>query len=63
MDEQNIPYSGPKKRFGKQYLSFKDPDGLQLHLVFDNRKEDLEEWSKSPVPNEHQIQGLLEHYA
>ena len=58
LEEQNIPFSGPNNRFGKQYLSFKDPDGLQLHLVFDNRKEDLSEWNKSPVPSEHQIQGF-----
>ncbi len=56
--KQNIRYTGPKERFEKQYLSFKDPDGLQLHLVFDNRKDDLKEWTKSPVPMEHQIQGF-----
>lgn len=58
LEDQHIPYSGPNKRFGKQYLSFKDPDGLQLHLVFDNRKDDLKEWAKSAVPAEHQIQGF-----
>lgn len=58
LDDQNISYSGPSERFGKQLLSFKDPDGLQLHLVFDDRKNDLKEWKKSPVPNEHQIQGF-----
>lgn len=58
LEDQNIPYSGPKTRFGKKYLSFKDPDGLQLHLVFDNRKDDLSEWTNSPVPHEHQIQGF-----
>lgn len=58
LDEQNISFSGPNKRFGKQYLAFKDPDGLQLYLVFDNRKDDLMEWEKSPVPAEHQIQGF-----
>ena len=58
LEEQNIPFSGPNSRFGKQYLSFKDPDGLQLHLVFDNRKDDLADWNKSPVPTEHQIQGF-----
>lgn len=58
LKEQDIRYSGPNKRFGKQHLSFKDPDGLQLHLVFDNRKDDLKEWAKSPVPHEYQIQGF-----
>lgn len=56
--DQNIRYSGPYKKFSKQYLSFKDPDGLRLRLVFENRKDDLSEWKKSPVPHEHQIQGF-----
>ncbi|TYP93413.1 glyoxalase family protein [Fodinibius salinus] len=58
LDEQNIPYSGPLIRFGKKYLSFKDPDGLQLHLVFDGQKIDLKSWNKSPVPDKYQIQGF-----
>lgn len=58
LEEQNVRYSGPNKRFDKKYLSFKDPDGLQLRLVFENRKEELSEWKKSPVPPEHQIQGF-----
>ncbi len=58
LDDQNIAYSGPITRFGKKLLSFKDPDGLQLHLVFENRKDDLKKWEKSPVPHEHQIQGF-----
>lgn len=58
LKDQNITYSGPTTRFGKQHLSFKDPDGLQLHLVFDDRKSDLKNWDKSPVPHEYQIQGF-----
>jgi glyoxalase family protein len=58
LDEQNIPYSGPQNRFGKKHLSFEDPDGLQLHLVFENRKDDLKSWERSPVPPKHQIQGF-----
>lgn len=58
LDDQNIAFMGPVKRFGKQHLSFKDPDGLQLHLVFEDRKDNLSKWDKSPVPHEHQIQGF-----
>lgn len=57
-DELGIPYEGPSVRFGKQHLSFRDPDGLQLHLVFENRKSDLKKWDRSPVPQQHQIQGF-----
>lgn len=58
LKEQNIAFKGPYRRFDKKVLSFKDPDGLQLHLVFDNRKEDLSDWPKSTVPKEHRIQGF-----
>lgn len=58
LDDQNISYTGPNERFGKDYLAFKDSDGLQLYLVFDDRKDDLTEWNKSPVPHEYQIQGF-----
>ncbi|SHF21334.1 glyoxalase family protein [Fodinibius roseus] len=55
---QHITYSGAHQRFGKQLLSFEDPDGLQLHLVFEDRKGDLDGWKRSEVPAEHQIQGF-----
>ncbi|MDZ7658913.1 ring-cleaving dioxygenase [Fodinibius sp.] len=58
LEEQNIPHSKPFDRFGKTHISFKDPDGLQLHLVFDNIEVSLKSWDKSSVPNEHQIQGF-----
>lgn len=58
LKDQNIAFSGPHQRFGKQLLSFEDPDGLQLHLVFENRKDDLDAWERSMVPPEHQIQGF-----
>jgi glyoxalase family protein len=58
LKDQKIPHSKPFKRFGQTHISFKDPDGLQLHLVFDNLKGALKSWDKSPVPTEHQIQGF-----
>jgi glyoxalase family protein len=58
LEDQNIPHSKSFNRFGKKHISFKDPDGLQLHLVFDNLTGDFTSWDKSPVPNQHQIQGF-----
>ena len=57
LKDHNIPHSKPFDRFGKTHISFKDPDGLQLHLVFDYN-DDLHSWEQSPVPEEHQIQGF-----
>jgi len=58
LNEQNIVFEGPYRRFEKKILSFKDPDGLQLHLVFENRKIGLPDWPKTPVPKESRIQGF-----
>ncbi|WP_138430843.1 VOC family protein [Fodinibius saliphilus] len=58
LKEQKIPYSGPITRYNKQHLSFKDPDDLQLHLVFDNLFSEPQSWKQSLVPAEHQIQGF-----
>lgn len=56
--EQKIDFEGPYRRLNKKILSFEDPDGLQLHLIFENLKDDLSDWSKSPVPKEYRIQGF-----
>jgi len=58
LNEQHIRFKKVSKRFGKEIISFQDPDGLQLHLVFEDSKDDLPGWHKSPVPKEHQIQGF-----
>ncbi|HEX6983202.1 MAG TPA: VOC family protein [Balneolaceae bacterium] len=49
----------PIEYFGKRGLSFKDPDGLKLHLIFDDTMAaNVKDWPKSPVPKEHRIQGF-----
>lgn len=58
MSDRKTASGEPVERFGKKTLSFKDPDGLQLHLVFDDRIGELEDWSRSSVPKEHRIQGF-----
>ncbi|WP_441001253.1 ring-cleaving dioxygenase [Fodinibius sp. SL11] len=57
LNEQGISHSKPFSRFGKTHISFKDPDGLQLNLVFDYSDE-LQSWDQSSVAEEHQIQGF-----
>jgi glyoxalase family protein len=57
LDQEGISHSKPFSRFGKTHISFNDPDGLQLHLVFDY-DDKLRSWSQSTVPKKHQIQGF-----
>lgn len=56
--EHDIDFDGPVEQFGKQRVRFKDPDRLQLELVFDEKVNDLPGWSKSAVPEEHGIRGF-----
>lgn len=56
--EEGIDFDGPYDRFGQQALGFKDPDRLQLELVFDKHSEKLPGWDKGTVPAEYGIRGF-----
>ncbi len=56
--EQGIEFDGPEERFGKTLLRFKDPDLMQLELVFDDKVNDVPGWPGSTVPEEHGIRGF-----
>lgn len=44
-------------RFSEQYLSFRDPDGLQLEIV-EREEGDLSAWSFGGIPSEQAIKGF-----
>lgn len=56
--EEGIDFEGPITRFGKTVFRFKDPDLMQLELVFDENVNDLPAWSKGAVPEEFGIRGF-----
>jgi len=56
--EQGIDFDGPYDRFGQQSIGFKDPDLMQLELVFDEQVDQLPGWDKSTVPAEYGIRGF-----
>lgn len=56
--EEGIDFDGPYDRFGQQAIGFKDPDLLQLELVFDEKAGQLPGWKKGTVPAEHGIRGF-----
>lgn len=45
-------------RFGKEALRFRDPDGLQLELVFDEKVKNRDGLEKVSIPSEHSIKGF-----
>lgn len=56
--EEGIDFDGPYDRFGQQAMGFKDPDRLQLELVFDEQAGQLPGWDKGTVPAEYGIRGF-----
>lgn len=55
---EGIEFDGPYDRFGQQTIGFKDPDRLQLELVFDEQTDQLPGWDKGTVPAEYGIRGF-----
>ncbi len=55
---EGIDFDGPYNRFGKQRIGFRDPDRLQLELVFDEQATQLPGWDESIIPAEHGIRGF-----
>lgn len=56
--ENDMEFHGPFTRFGYEVLSFHDPDGLRLELVFDPGVNELAGWKESKVPQKHGIRGF-----
>lgn len=55
---EGIDFDGPYDRFGQQTIGFKDPDRLQLELVFDEQVNQLPGWDEGTVPAEYGIRGF-----
>ncbi len=58
LEELNIAFEGPAQRFGRDILQFKDPDNMQLELVFDKLASELTGWTGGTIPAEHTIRGF-----
>lgn len=56
--EKGVDFDGPFERFGNQVYAFRDPDRLNLELVFDDNVKSVEAWDQSPVPQEFGIRGF-----
>lgn len=53
-----IDFDGPYDRFGQKAIGFRDPDLMQLELVFDERVNGIPGWEGSTLPTEHGIRGF-----
>lgn len=58
LEHQGISFEGPHARFDEEFLTFHDPDGLQLELVAQTSMLSTTPWKGSPIPAEYAIQGI-----
>lgn len=61
LEEHGVEQSPVTEKFGRNVLSFKDPEGLQINLVSDETNEGVAggtPWKKSPVAIQQSIIGL-----
>lgn len=55
LSKNGIRFEGPAMVFGTTVISFPDPDGMMIDLVFSDVQELRFPWRKSSVPVEHAI--------
>ena len=56
--ENNVVHERVEERFGEQSLSFRDPDGLQLHLVVAKTTDEREPWQTPVINKDVAIKGF-----
>jgi glyoxalase family protein len=68
LKNNDISFVGPSERFGDEFVSFHDPDGLMLELISHSSTDSQERlklqqtdnniWKESPISKEHAIRGF-----
>jgi glyoxalase family protein len=68
LKSNGISFAGPSERFGDEFVSFHDPDGLMLELISPSsttptgqlhlEPTDNYTWKENPIGKEHAIKGF-----
>jgi glyoxalase family protein len=58
LGEHGLAVDGPQRRFDEEFLTFSDPDGMQLELVAEASGENGEPWDDGPVPADYSIRAF-----
>ncbi len=56
--QNNVEHDEVEERFGEQSLSFRDPDGLHLHLVVSKTADEREPWQTPGINKDVAIKGF-----
>jgi glyoxalase family protein len=54
----NVPHNGISKKFGEDFLAFRDPDGLNLELIVPENKDVRLPWETADVKAKVAIKGF-----
>ena len=57
--ELAAPFEGPKNKFGYEYLSLMDPDGMKIEIVADPNADSIMGWFNGEIPAEHSIRKFF----
>lgn len=58
LDDNNVIYNKPAVKFGEEYVSFLDPDGLKFELTVPKRPDTREPWTTNEVGAENATRGF-----
>ncbi|HEU5305229.1 MAG TPA: ring-cleaving dioxygenase [Gemmatimonadales bacterium] len=58
LSSHGVEIEAAAERFGERLITFSDPHGVALALVETGDRRDFAPWSRSAVPEPHQIRGL-----
>jgi len=54
-----IDFNGPKTKFGYEYISLLDPDGMKIEIVANANTGSIEGWFNGDIPAEHSIRNFF----
>jgi len=57
-EDNNVIYNKPSEKFGEQYLSFLDPDGLKFELTVPKTPDTREPWTTDEISAENATRGF-----
>lgn len=58
LEANNVLYNNPAEKFGEQYLTFLDPDGLKFELTVPSKADTRTPWTTDEIDAAHAIQGF-----
>lgn len=58
LDDHHVIYNKVAEKFGEQYLTFLDPDGLKFELTVPKQADTRKPWTTDAISEDHAIRGF-----